>query len=609
MKKIQDAKNKWTYSLDRKIQLDLSSKLCNRCRTIDLGTYLSSLPYLENSCDLCQILSKIPEEARNNNPKIRLVEASQYVRIGVVPDLKPKHRLTRDLQHVSNPKGNSKSSLHLELIREWIRICDEGQCSRSGGCCPDPDRSRMPTRVIDVGDGDTAHLVLTGKMGQVTHYVALSHCWGTLLKEQTDKWCTTTSNEKDRRAQGFPVTELPRTFRDAIAVTRELGQRYLWIDSLCIIQDDHGDWETESKKMEAVFQHAYCTIAATSAEDSNEGFLNRPEEKYSQYVMVPESSGGKVYICTSIDDDFDGDVMKGILNTRAWVLQERALSRRTIHFTKSQTYFECGGGIRCEMLTHMKNANLSFQSDPEFPHSIRYRYLSAQIQLFQSLFTNYSTFGITDRTDRPVAIESLAKALAKALDTVVYYGIFKCFLHRSLMWQPAQNASLEKIAYEDNKMPPSWSWMVYHGQIQYLQLETGDVEWDHSVQFMDDKPSDLATSSDNHGYVLKARVRRLRDCKITSEGVILDDADNEVGLVHFDTQPGSFLPEVVCAIMGRETRVSWGDVDGSQRKYYVLYLTEGAMQLGRGAFTRVGMGSIQQRFLLLGDQDDTARIL
>lgn len=230
----------------------------------------------------------------------------------------------------------------------------------------------------------------------------------------------------------------------------------------------------------------------------------------------------------------------------------------------------------------------------------------AQIHLFQSLFTNYSTFDITYPTDRPVAIESLAKALAEALDTVVYYGIFKCFLHRSLMWQPAQNVLLEKIGYKDNKMPPSWSWMTYHGPIEYLQLESGEVEWDHSVQLMDEKPSDSGNSSENHRYVLEARVRRLRDYKINSEGVILDDADNKVGLVHFDTQPGSFLPEV-CAIMGRETRDD-SDDNSSQRKYYVLFLAEGAMQLGRGAFTRIGMGSIQQHFLLLGDQEDTARI-
>jgi hypothetical protein len=103
--------------------------------------------------------------------------------------------------------------------------------------------------------------------------------------------------------------------------------------------------------------------------------------------------------------------------------------------------------------------------------------------------------------------------------------------------------------------------MAYHGQIQYLQQELGEVEWDHSVQFINDKPSDSGTSSESHGYVLEARVRRLRDCKFNSEGVILD-ANKKVGLIHFDTQPGSFLPEVICAIMGRETRDD-SDNDGS----------------------------------------------
>jgi hypothetical protein len=214
----------------------------------------------------------------------------------------------------------------------------------------------MPTRVVDVEDGDIARLILTDKdkISQGAHYVALSHCWGQLSEEQTNKWKTTTSNEKDRRAQGFPVTELPQTFQDAIRVTRELGQRYLWIDSLCIIQDNREDWDTESKKMEVVFRNVYYTIAATSAEDSTKGFLNRPTlEEDSQYVMVPNSSHGKIYICTSIND-FDGDVLKGVLNKRAWVLQERALLRRIIHFTKRQTYWECGGGVRCETGTHIK---------------------------------------------------------------------------------------------------------------------------------------------------------------------------------------------------------------------------------------------------------------
>jgi hypothetical protein len=214
----------------------------------------------------------------------------------------------------------------------------------------------MPTRVIDVGDGHTAHLVLTNNIRQGAHYIALSHCWGDvwkdLLEEERDQWSTTPKGVQ-RKIEGFLVKELPQTFQDAIRVTREIGLQYLWIDSLCIIQGDERDWATESEKMQAVFQNAYCTIAATSAENSTKGFLNRPKEEDSHYVIVPKSSHGKVYISTSIDD-FDGDVVKGILNTRAWVLQERALSRRTIHFTKRQTYWECGGGVWCETLTYMK---------------------------------------------------------------------------------------------------------------------------------------------------------------------------------------------------------------------------------------------------------------
>jgi hypothetical protein len=87
----------------------------------------------------------------------------------------------------------------------------------------------MPTRVIDVGDSQTMRLFLTDgdEMIQEAHYVALSHCWGKLTKEDTNKWNTTTGNKEDRRAKGFPVIELPQTFQDAITVTRELDQRYL----------------------------------------------------------------------------------------------------------------------------------------------------------------------------------------------------------------------------------------------------------------------------------------------------------------------------------------------------------------------------------------------
>ncbi|PQE10712.1 heterokaryon incompatibility protein [Rutstroemia sp. NJR-2017a BBW] len=143
-------------------------------------------------------------------------------------------------------------------------------------------------------------------------YIALSHCWGQLPSNQVPPYCTTRQNIEPRRV-GFTVADLPRTFQDAIEVTRKLDLQYLWIDSLCILQGAGGDWEQESKRMEDVFASAYCTVAASSASDSS--------------------------------TDFDEDVENGQLNQRAWVLQERILSRRTIYFSRNQVYGECGKGI------------------------------------------------------------------------------------------------------------------------------------------------------------------------------------------------------------------------------------------------------------------------
>jgi hypothetical protein len=242
---------------------------------------------------------------------------------------------------------------------------------------------------------------------------------------------------------------------------------------------------------------------------------------------------------------------------------------------------------------------LSFRSDPEFPHSIKRRSRAAQIELFQTLFADYSNLGLTQETDRPVAIDSLAMVLAKVFDTDVRYGIFKRDLHRSLLWQPSQNIPMRRISYEVGQAPPSWSWMAYHGQIEYLEIR--DVEWDRSVQFAEDKASNAASNPEDGGYALEAQVRRLQDCEIKPEG---DQKDNEVQHLCFDTQPGKVSTEVRCAIMGRETRGEDG-----KRKYYVLFVTECATQPGCGKYERVGMGSIQQRFILFDGQDDAAQIL
>jgi len=178
-------------------------------------------------------------------------------------------------------------------------------------------------------------------------FVALSHQWGSFTQHR--KFCTYKKNFEALQ-RGIRVTELPKTFYDAVVVTRNLGVQYLWIDSLCIIQDDAEDWEKESTLMEQVYSSAYVTIAASCASGTDDGFLKKRPER--QYVTITTTAGTPYYLCEAIDD-FSTDVDHGELNSRGWVLQERALSRRTIYFTEKQSYWECGGGVRCETLTKM----------------------------------------------------------------------------------------------------------------------------------------------------------------------------------------------------------------------------------------------------------------
>jgi hypothetical protein len=205
--------------------------------------------------------------------------------------------------------------------------------------------SSMPTRLINLGS--PLHLVDSASIGP-SRYVALSHCWGQLSEQE--RFCTSKQNIAQLK-ESINIHSLPRTFRDAIRVTRGIGIDYLWIDSLCIVQDDKDDWENELTRMEQVFSSAYCTIGASSSKSSMEGFLNNRRPR--SCVQLETANIRTLYVCPNIDD-FHRDVNLGELNSRGWVLQERVLSRRSIFYTSTQVYWECGAGVHCETLTRLQ---------------------------------------------------------------------------------------------------------------------------------------------------------------------------------------------------------------------------------------------------------------
>lgn len=266
---------------------------------------------------------------------------------------------------------------HFELINCWLKHCDskhgDYKCtSQPTGKVPLPTidakgddlelailreiQSRksfqLPTRLINVGAiGSATVRLYETKPDDKTEdfrYIALSHRWGVSTPEKPS--FRTTVGNKEAHVEKIEISKLPDTFRDAVITTRALGVQYLWIDSICIIQGDGGDFNSESKRMEDIFSAAYCVVAATCAGGQWNGFLkSRPQR---EYVTFRPESDAPFYVCCFIDD-FNQEVVEGDLNKRGWVLQERALARRTIYFAGQQTFFECGAGVRCETLTKM----------------------------------------------------------------------------------------------------------------------------------------------------------------------------------------------------------------------------------------------------------------
>lgn len=239
------------------------------------------------------------------------------------------------------PEAGSRA--HIGTLRQWLNHCDSDTQHTS---CMSMENLPLPTRVIDVGsESDPTVKLYETQPGDNLKYLALSHPWG-----KEPHFCTFINNVEEFK-RNIHFDRLPSTFRDAITITRRLEIRYLWIDSICIIQGVGGDFSEQAKHMEDVFSQAYCVLAASSASGQGDGILKPRKKETPIYFKGPGSKPG-VYISKFLDD-FDQYVLQSPLNQRGWVLQERALARRTIYFTSEQTFWECGSGVRCETMTRM----------------------------------------------------------------------------------------------------------------------------------------------------------------------------------------------------------------------------------------------------------------
>jgi len=469
-------------------------------------------------------------------------------------------------------------------------------------------------------------------------YIALSHPWGD--KRHNNHFCTLHENLSSRIRNGISISDLPDTLRDAVEVTRRLGVRYLWIDTICIIQGPDGDFGTEATRMETVFSLAYCVITASRATGTSSGFL-LSHRRRRDFISLPfpGQQSGNLYICEAIDD-FQTDVIDGSLNKRGWVLQERALARRTIYFTATQTYFECGAGVRCETLARMMNNQAAFLGDPNFPAVAVQSSKGGRIRLYESLYKTYSALEFTNLSDRPIAIAGLEQRLVRAFDTHGGYGVFDGpFFGRSLLWKRDEtvpgNREMRLIDFElrDERSfrVPTWSWMAYAGVISFMDLPFDSVEWrtgsekgvlspwHHSLSSSGSghKSGGTTTASSsttnttwhtgktNEMTVLRARARKLAmPLSQAQEGIIWDKTGGPVQFI--ENRPGVATTEmeVRCVVVGRQKAAHKG-ADRSVLQHYVLVVGKthpmDDVDESKEVYRRLGVGAIPGSWIV---QDD-----
>src|SRR6266536_1683714 len=166
--------------------------------------------------------------------------------------------------------------IHSDSIKAMDRVCRWFATCIAEHQCIAREPKLLPTRVIDLGTDSTSPIVrLLETNGEHGYYVALSHSWGS-----SGVAFTTTAENIDDRMQAILVEDMPQTFRDVVKLARFVLIRYVWIDSLCIIQGDQDDWEIEAPKMSEIYSHAYLTVSASYSTSSADGCFPSHSETY-----------------------------------------------------------------------------------------------------------------------------------------------------------------------------------------------------------------------------------------------------------------------------------------------------------------------------------------
>lgn len=327
--------------------------------------------------------------------------------------------------------------------------------------------NKHPKRLLDIS---TDSVVLREDV-QPQRYVCLSHCWGVGTQIIT----TTTTNIEDHKSR-IAWDKLSPTFQDAITICRNLNINYIWIDSLCIIQDSNDDWEQHAAYMADIYEMAYFTIAATKSKDGSEGCFSKTAPRFMA-KLVPGYQDTYVRLnppsFPKLSHTYHFGYMGMPLLERGWVYQEMRLSLRVLHFCAEEVFWVCRTAQRCEHRGDEKD----FLHEDSLLEIVALEYTPKPLLqqppdlYWYRVVSEYSQLLLTKQSDKLAALAGLAQRMATKRGGSRYLaGLWEDTLVSDLLWTPTEERETPKIPRY-----PSWSW---------ASISDSPVDWNDIHQYI-----------------------------------------------------------------------------------------------------------------------------
>ena len=367
------------------------------------------------------------------------------------------------LEPIGSFGDNTSSAACWELAKAWLRECE----TKHKGCCSHGStRAYSPTRLIKIDRRGAEHqLCLSVDHPSKVEYLTLSHRWGTRPA------LSLTTSKINLWSGNIPFEDLPRTYRYAVVATNRLGFKYLWIDALCIVQDSKEDWYQEASAMSDVYTNSICNLPALHAQDNSDGLFStrKPDENFPIVAGLTSTKRPQRVLHIEPNDYWDDQITRKELNRRGWVLQERLLAPRILHFGKTQLLWECRmlhasesfpSGIGDEHLRPDLTPLMNLPRQSENNYGVFNNYMGKR---WEEIISMYSASELTVSSDRLVAISGVAKLLGNRLNNEYCAGLWKSSIIPQLAWRMKAGAGVRPSSYR----APSWSWASVDGYVGF----------------------------------------------------------------------------------------------------------------------------------------------